>query len=439
MIFNLAPVRSVRRRTRGSALIVTSVIAALIGISLQSYLSFVAAQNRSVVRSLAWTSAIPILEAGIEEALVHVNNNLSSTNWAVDGWVQSGVTFTKRRQLSEGYYSVIISNQMPPTIFASGFAPLPLATSEYVSRSAVVTTMKDGMFMKAMVAKGTINMNGNNIRTDSFDSGNPLYSTNGQYTASKAKDNGDVATNSGLANSLNVGNANVFGRVATGPGGSISIGANGSVGSKAWQAAGNTGIQTGWSANDMNVSFPDISAPFSGGYSTPTRGEVDDVDYTYVLSSGNYQLASLRLTGSDKVLVRGNAVLYVTGNLDMAGQSQIIVRTNSTLKLYVGGASASIGGNGVANQAGNASAFSYWGLPSNTSLSMSGTAGFVGSVYAPSASFTLGGGGRDTFDFIGASVTGTVTFNGHYSFHYDEMLGRTGASRGYVVTSWNEI
>ena len=431
--------RQRRLSQRASALILTSVLAGIIGISLQGYLSFVAAQNRSVVRSLSWNLAIPILEAGLEEALAHVNNNITSTNWAVDGWTASGSTVTKTRNLSDGYYSVIISNQSPPTIYATGFVPLPLSTNAYISRSAVVTTVRDGMFMKAMVAKGTINMNGNNIRTDSFDSGNTNYSSNGQYVASKARDNGDVATNSGLANSLNVGNANVFGRVATGPGGSISIGSNGAVGSAAWQNAGNKGIQTGWSASDMNVSFPDVTVPFTGGYSSPTSGTVSSVSYTYVLNSGNYQLSSLSLSGQNKVLVQGDAVLYVTGNLSMAGQSQIIIRTNASLKLYVGGASASIGGKGIANEAGNATKFSYWGLPTNTSLSFSGNAGFMGSVYAPSASFSLSGGGNNQLDFIGSSVTSTVTFNGHFSFHYDELLGRTGASRGYIVTSWNEI
>jgi hypothetical protein len=29
--------------------------------------------------------------------------------------------------------------------------------------------------------------------------------------------------------------------------------------------------------------------------------------------------------------------------------------------------------------------------------------------------------------------------NGHLNFHYDEALGKRGPSRGFIITSWNEI
>ena len=123
-------------------------------------------------------------------------------------------------------------------------------------------------FFKAMVAKGQIDFNGNNIRTDSFDSSDPTFSRAGQYDKNRAKDNGDVATNSGLTNSLNVGNANVFGHVATGPHGTVAIGSQGAVGDKDWQT-GHTGIKPGWSSDDMNVSLPDVTIPYTSGFAAP--------------------------------------------------------------------------------------------------------------------------------------------------------------------------
>jgi hypothetical protein len=313
-----------------------------------------------------------------------------------------------------------------------------------VARTVVCTTRQNSLFSKGMVAKGQINMSGNNIHTDSFDSADPDYSTNGQYDPAKTKDNGDVATNSGLVNSLDVGNANIQGHVSTGPGGTVSVGSNGAVGSKAWQAAGNSGVEPGWSSDDMNVSFPEVQVPFTGGYSIPTGGKVDGTNYTYVLSGGNYELSDLSMSGKANLLVSGSSVLYVTGDVSMAGQSSIIIATNASLALYVGTAntnlpvSASLGGNGIMNNGGNASQFCYYGLPSNTSLKLSGNAAFTGAIYAPQADFTLGGGGNNTYDFVGGSVTASATLNGHYNFHYDENLGRTGPVTGFVVTSWQE-
>src|SRR5947199_261846 len=53
---------------------------------------------------------------------------------------------------------------------------------------------------------GLINMNGNNVTVDSFDSMDTNYSTTGRYDSSKANDHGDLATVSGLTNAFNVGN-----------------------------------------------------------------------------------------------------------------------------------------------------------------------------------------------------------------------------------------
>jgi hypothetical protein len=107
--------------------------------------------------------------------------------------------------------------------------------------------------------------------------------------------------------------------------------------------------------------------------------------------------------------------------------------------LYVAGASTSLGGSGVVNGTGSATNFSYYGLPSNTSVSFSGNAAFVGTIYAPNAALQLGGGGSNTFDFVGASVSNTVQMNGHFNFHYDELLGRQNNGASYYITSWNEI
>jgi hypothetical protein len=113
--------------------------------------------------------------------------------------------------------------------------------------------------------------------------------------------------------------------------------------------------------------------------------------------------------------------------------------TGRSWSCNVAAASASLGGNGVANPSGNAFNVKYFGLPSNTSLSFGGNAAFSGVIYAPNAAFTLGGGGSTTYDFVGSSITASVRMNGHFNSHYDEALGRIGMSRGFIPTSWNEM
>jgi hypothetical protein len=96
-------------------------------------------------------------------------------------------------------------------------------------------------------------------------------------------------------------------------------------------------------------------------------------------------------------------------------------------------------GNGVWNEGGNATNFMYYGLPGNTDIKLAGNASFTGTIYAPEANLSLNGGGNDTTDFIGASVTATATLDGHFNFHYDESLSKSGPTSSYAIQTWNEI
>jgi hypothetical protein len=99
---------------------------------------------------------------------------------------------------------------------------------------------------------------------------------------------------------------------------------------------------------------------------------------------------------------------------------------------------ASIGGTGI-NNTGRAANFSYFGLPTHTALTMKAGGEFTGGLYAPSANLRMVGGGNSIQNFVGACVMKTISINGHYSFHYDEALGKFGPPSDYVIISWIEI
>lgn len=422
--------------TSGHVLMTTLVIAMVLGTALAACLDLVRHQFSSVDRSQHWNSAIPIIEAGIEEALTHLYHN-GPDQLEANGWTLNGSCFTKQRSLGSNYFMVSITNADPtkPIIVSQGF--VQLASGNYTSRRVRVDTRRQTSIHMAMVAKGKIDLSGNNIKTDSFDSSDPNYSTAGQYDPAKVKSNGDVATNSGLTNSLEIGNANIWGHVATGPGGSISIGPNGAVGDADWQGS-HTGIQPGWSSDDMNVSFADVEEPFTGGYSTPSKQLINGEWIDYVIDhDGDWQLSTL----NKPLLVKTNiqAVLLVTDSINLSGNDYILIQKGASLKLYMKGPTASIKGNGVINLGGNATNFYYFGMTNNTSLSLGGNGEFIGVIYAPSANFELGGGGSAFQDFIGASVTASVKMNGHFKFHYDENINRNTNKPLYKITNWIEL
>jgi hypothetical protein len=423
-----------QQQENGSVLAGVLIVSFALGFMLAAYLSLVSAQHQSVTRSQVWNTCVPVMEAGVEEALAHLYQT-KGTNLVSNGWTSTNAGCFKVRTVGEGSALVIISNNGTfPVIYATAKLRAPIRDNMMISRQVMVETRKDGLFAKGLVAKGQITLNGNNIIVDSFDSADPSYSSNGLYVVSRRKDNGDVATNSGLVNSLSSGNANIYGHVSTGPGGSVGIGNNGAIGDLAWQASGADGIQPGYFSDDMNVSFPDVALPFNTGF-TPGNA----AGYQYVIdSSGDYRVPSL----SGSLLVKSNvqARLIVDAEINLTGQDKIIIQPGASLNLYMAGTVAKIGGNGVVNQGGNATNFFYWGTTANTSLAVNGNGSFTGVIYAPNASFTMNGGGSSTLeDVTGASVSKTVQMNGNFNFHYDENLGRLDLNRGFIVTSWKEI
>jgi hypothetical protein len=295
------------------------------------------------------------------------------------------------------------------------------------SRKIKVQTAKDSLFAVAMATVNSIDMNGNNIRTDSFDSADPLHSIGGLYPAgnsSMVKSNGDICTDGAI---IDVGQADIYGKAKTGPGGNVSIGANGFV--------------TGGVYDDFNVSFPSVTLPadFSASGTVYNNTTVDGTTYSKaILSSGDYQILT-GLSGSLYIASNVTVRIKISGTVNLTGHDSIKIDDGAKVKMYVASSSFSIGGNGVVNDNGNADSFQYYGLPGNTSLSFGGNGGFTGCVYAPQAAFSLGGGGNNTVDFIGASVSKSVTMNGHFNFHYDENLRRIGPGRGYVPVNWTEV
>jgi hypothetical protein len=425
-------IRPQAQHETGSVLAGVLVISFALGFVLAAYLSLVSAQHQSVIRSQVWNTCVPVMEAGVEEALAHLYQT-KGTNLVSNGWTATNSGCFKVRSVGEGSALVVISNGTFPVIYSTANLRAPIKDIR-ISRGVIVETRKDGLFTKGLVAKGQITLNGNNIIVDSFDSADPSYSSNGLYVVSRRKDNGDVATNSGLVNSLSSGNANIYGHVSTGPGGSVGIGNNGAIGNLAWQASGADGIQPGYFTDDMNVSFPDVTLPYGGGF-PPSNA----TGYQYVMDfSGDYRVASI----SGSLLVKSNVQvrLVVESEINLTGQDKIVIQPGASLQLYMAGAVAKIGGNGVVNQGGNATNFFYWGTPGNTTLAVNGNGSFTGVIYAPNASFTMNGGGSSTLeDVTGASVSKTVQMNGNFNFHYDENLGRLDLNRGFIVTSWKEM
>jgi len=391
------------------------------------------AQRTIEARSQARNSALALAEAGVEEALAQLNPGAPAptVDRSTNGWggPTAGLYGPVSRTVGNlGTYSVVVSTDAFPIIYATGYVSVPYL-SDSVSRGVKVMTTNTSLFAAAMATQGNIDFKGNGITTDSFNSVDPNMSTNGLYIASKASTNGDIASIAGV---VNVANGNVNGSVLLGPDASDSISKNGYV--------------SGGVSNDFNVTFEDVVLPTSSWLPQPaTNLTIDGVSYKYVFPS----LVSPATTTTYYSIDSLNGSVYVGTNQNVSllltsDASASIIRVGGSglgaakLSIYMDGDSFTLSGNDTVD-GGNAASLSYYGTTNNTQIKFTGNAAFTGTIYAPQADFKLGGGGNNTYDFVGASVTKTVTMNGKFNFHFDENLMLSGPRKAYVARLWTEL
>lgn len=288
---------------------------------------------------------------------------------------------------------------------------------------------------------------------------------------------------------INVGNANVYGFVDTAPGGNASINKNGSVGDLKWVSAGTSGIESGHERDDMNQIFYSKSLPNpaangwqSGWLNIPTPTNVIRIGGAWTNNAGVWQNAGGRLytnlggtytlptpgtnagTATYSMVITNrvqntNWVYYSIGQLSgnifvdapyvviyctngMSYSSGVFtLNTNADVTIYTTG-NVSITGTGVINNGAEyAKAFSIYDVAGYTNLSLSFSGNGIGSgyLYVPSSATSFNGGGKSNYGFVGCLFCNSISINGHYTFHFDEVFDQTSAADQYLPTMWQEV
>ncbi len=465
-----------RAALRGNILIVTLVVTGLAGLALIAYLGLVSQQTKVTARSQTYQSCMTVAEAGIEDALAHLNKNgIGATKDLTEGeWKKDKDMFTVTRDFGDGYYKVTIKPGARPIITSTGYLPAPLtyavATTGngggkgggkedtiYLSRTIKVQCRAIGRFTKAILARSKVELNGKNVKVDSFhsyDTNSSIMTTNGYglYDSNKFNANGDVAVIDGFSDTLEIKSASVWGKVATGPLGNLKTNNTIAVGDKAWHAAGTKGVQDGWATDDANFEIPSVTPPFTTG-ATPSGGWIGTNYYNYILTGGINWALNGDLEG--KVYVAGNAKFYVKKDIkfkdDMSSDDGIEFAPGARLELYAGGKEAKFSGSKIKkkaipsdklafNEQGNATNFMFYGTDKMEKVDLSKCDEFTGIVYAPNAEIKLKAGSIKYYrcNVMGALIGKTVTLEKNATFHYDENIANLEAE-AYVIESWSEV
>ncbi|HEY0863793.1 MAG TPA: G8 domain-containing protein [Lacunisphaera sp.] len=446
---------------RGSLLIVSMIMCAVIGISIVSYINLGRASQNISNRALYNNGAMNIAENGMEEAMYSINKMVADDtySWTGDGWTSAnsgedaqrrwtGYTFDQNATGVVRVYVRHADGARAPIILARATVTLGGVTSAPIEKWIKVQLAMTSKFANGLVAKNTISFSGTNASVNSWNSDPDNDPTTAAipYSTAVDNDNGSVGSVSVTA-AVSVNNADIWGYVATG-GTPASIGPNGLVGPFG-TAAGT--VAPGHSSTDFTASFDNVTTPVA------TYTPIGSITSTMKLPSD----AGVTASADGKYYIECPSIAFNNKTLTIeAGKEVVLKLTDATTAINIGGGSGAlniestgklivyaagdikIAGNGIlnggsstatANQPANCQ---FWGTKTSGTqdIQIAGNGVLSAIVYAPFGSVTINGNG----DVCGSVVANDIKVTGNAAFHYDESLGNFGGNP-YRVASWAEL
>ncbi len=431
---------------RGSALLAALCFAAVLGLSLASYLALTYQSLSISNRNMQGTRGIELAETGLEEALYSLNKS----TWT--GWtLSSGVA---RMTLSGFNYDSGVTGSVDLTVNSydgslgartiTAASTLTLADGTTVNRTLSTSATSAALFTNAVAATGTsgvVNISSGGGLIDSYNS------TAGNYTAGTAGFSSIVT-----GASVKMTTAQIKGYVATPPNASGNVALSYASAAKLIGPTTPTTLKidparqsTSPYQNSFDVKTPtgagtSISAP-TGSLRIGTSGGTVETFYGTLDGSGNFDIEN-----SGVLYVDGPVVLVIPGNFYVGayyGGGSIVIGSGGSLQVFVGGYSY-IAGNGITNTtklAKNCAIFGTNTVSGYYCLFYTATP-YYGVVYTPKSDVYLYGYGS-TFSVYG-SVAGRNVYaypNSYFGVHYDTDLRNTtfsGIDTPYAVSNWTE-
>jgi len=304
-------------------------------------------------------------------------------------------------------------------------------TTPQASRTieVVLQPIANSIWTRGITLKNWIVMSGGGV-IDSFDSSNPLKSTNGLYDVTKRQSHGDVGTLDSTSSDLH--NTYLYGNLAySGP------------------AVKNTANVQGTISTPFNTTIPATSDPswssgsytsYSGGgnpaFNTIATGTKQHpalvkINGDFNVPGGQSVSITAPNTGTDNDYI----VFWVTGKYNTSGSGYVTQAALVNATWYVDG-NITTSGSSYNNASGLAANVSFVGVGTGTAT-VSGSGDFIGTLNAPGYNTTISGTGS----WSGALISNTLTISGGASFHYDEALNKntdTTLVGNYAFASWFE-
>lgn len=189
------------------------------------------------------------------------------------------------------------------------------------------------------------------------------------------------------------------------------------------------------------VEFPEVNPPALFGPNTKIAVKSGEMT---IGPGGDFpavgRFSAISLSNGAVLRVIGDCILYITGDVDMGNNSEIIIDSskNAKLTVYIDGDWESDNGSGINNTTNKPSSFKLYGTgPVGQEIDLKAKSEFYGVIYAPDADLTVFSGG----DIYGSFVTNNFELKNPANFLYDTSLKTVSVydeGAHFVISRWSE-
>lgn len=400
-----------RTHDRGSALVVTLILALLCAGLAMTMMKTSGTQTRTSRFSVDWSRILRIAEGGLDEAIQELRSGVDIDDDGI-GYVEG--------TLDGGTYVVEI---FPSWGEATEYVLTSVATVQGRSRAveATVHTASQSGASYGFFGADSVVVSGG-ARLDSYDSRKGSYESQAVNSDPLwnnwffAGSNGHVASNGNIR--VDFGGA-VIGDATPGPGGSVSV-------QEGWSTVtGSTAASTQSFELEVDPYAPPTTATTAFAMTRDTA----------TLASGTHHFSSFSLDRRAKLLIDGHVKMYVDADFEIGGQASIELMPGATLEIEVGEGSFHVGGRGIVNETQ---------LPKDLhvvhhgagNVYLDGQSNFYGLVEAPHARIEA----TDKAEYFGALLGRELYLKGYVYFHRDESaISVSSDETAFRVGSWREF
>jgi len=374
-------------KRKGSAIALVLLVIVILLATGVGLLSLGLRSRIFAIRNASDITARCAADAGLTMAVFEMNEKLK-----VNPWDDSTLPQVTERTLlnCDAIFSYTATGDLD-----NGYIIESIGKSNQAERKVRSTLRLKGLFDSAILVQETITLKTGTI-VDGYDSQNP----------DPLDEPVQIATTSTEPGSIDLGGASVDGEALVG----------------------------------VDGYFPPVTPPI-----LPDMGVAVDVQGSTLTigpeGSGMYSGISVAHgTGGAGILEidGGEVVLYVTGDIGLGQDCEIVVRQGASLTLYLDGDLVAGNSSGVNNETQDTTAFSLYGTGEDQTFELKAESEWYGAIYAPNADITIKAGSTIAGAFVCSSFSSA---GGGSLILYDTALrnvSTTDAGVHFVVQQWSE-